>query len=91
MGHTSQADLLKKQESALRRIKIGQLYYHYKNPKKLYVVEFVGLLEETEEPCVAYRSLYGQGLLWIRSVKDFLSKIEINKRIVSRFSLVKNS
>lgn len=88
MSHPSQIDLHNKVENALRRVKVGQLYYHYKNPKKLYVIEFIGLLEEKEEVCVGYRSLYGTGLLWIRSLKNFLAKIEDKGKETNRFSKV---
>lgn len=89
MSHTSQEALQKKIENALRRIKIGQLYYHYKNPKKLYVIEFIGLLEEREEICVGYRALYGPGLLWVRDLANFLTKVDVEGKKINRFNQIR--
>lgn len=85
MAKKPQQDLAKKIEQARRKVDVGGLYTHYKDTKNLYLVEFVGLLEVTEELCVGYRSLYGKGILWVRSLKDFTEKIVIGKRKVQRF------
>lgn len=79
MAHKTQEKLSQQVNSALEKIKVGQLYYHYKNPNHLYILEFVGCLESSEEVCVGYRSLYGKGILWIRSLENFLSKTQEGK------------
>lgn len=86
MGHTSQEDLAKKIETA--NIKVGEKYYHFKNPNDLYTIEFVGLLENTEEVCVGYRGDYGKKLLWVRTISDFFSEKEIDGKKVKRFTKV---
>ncbi|OGC97544.1 hypothetical protein A2634_02150 [Candidatus Amesbacteria bacterium RIFCSPHIGHO2_01_FULL_48_32] len=64
------------------------MYYHYKHPEKYYVVEFVGVLENSEEVCVGYRALYGKGILWVRTLENFLEGVEIDGKSVKRFQVV---
>jgi hypothetical protein len=88
MAHTSQRELNKKIKEARKRVEVGGTYHHYKNPDKLYVVEFVGLLEAAEEVCVGYRPLYGKGIVWVRTLRDFTSRVETDKGKVARFTRV---
>jgi hypothetical protein len=85
MSHTSQYILSLKLEKARSRVKIGAKYYHYKNPSQIYIVEFIGLLEGAEEVCVGYRAIYGEGILWVRTLANFLEKINKGSKRVSRF------
>lgn len=64
------------------------MYAHYKHPEKYYVVEFVGVLENSEEVCVGYRALYGKGILWVRQAKNFLEEVEVGRKKIKRFVLV---
>ncbi len=88
MAHTTQEDLQKKIDEALKLIQVGAKYVHFKNPDNQYIVEFVGLLENSEEVCVAYRALYGKGLLWVRTLSDFLAEKEVDGERVKRFRKV---
>ena len=88
MAHKSEEEILIEVEKARKSVQVGALYFHYKHPEKYYVVEFVGVLEEAKEPCVAYRALYGKGILWVRTLKAFMEKIEVNGKKVSRFTRV---
>ena len=89
MKHKTQEELQKEVSNALGKVKVGELYVHYKHPDKYYVVEFVGVLENFEEVCVGYRALYGKGILWVRTLKDFMAKVEVEGKRVKRFSYVK--
>jgi len=71
---------------AKKKVKVGAHYYHFKNPDKLYLIEQIGLLEETEEVCVVYKALYGEKIVWIRTLENFLSKKETEKGEVVRFT-----
>ncbi|HJZ06227.1 MAG TPA: DUF1653 domain-containing protein [Patescibacteria group bacterium] len=88
MGHKTQEELQKGVEVALGEVKVGGMYYHYKHPEKYYVVEFVGVLENSEEVCVGYRALYGKGILWVRTLENFLEGVEIDGKSVKRFQVV---
>lgn len=60
-----------------RKLEIGRVYRHFKG--KLYVVEGVALDSETGEEMVVYRALYGEGKLWVRPLKMFLSEVNHEK------------
>ena len=88
MARTTQEDLQKKVDNALKQVAVGAQYTHFKDPTKLYVVESIGLLENTEEVCVSYRALYGKGILWIRTLEDFFAKKEVGGKKTTRFNRV---
>ncbi|OGM28240.1 hypothetical protein A2801_04420 [Candidatus Woesebacteria bacterium RIFCSPHIGHO2_01_FULL_41_10] len=67
---------------AIQKVDIGGVYYHYKNSEKFYVVESVGFLEATEEVCVVYRALYDKGIVWVRTLENFIEKIGDTSRFV---------
>ena len=49
----------------MRDVQLGQVYRHFKGD--YYLVEALARDSETNEPCVIYRKLYGDGGLWICS------------------------
>ncbi len=85
VAHKPQEEIQRQIERALKKVKVGGLYFHFKNPEHLYVLESIGCLESTEEVCVCYRAQYGKGVLWIRTLEDFLGSKEIDGKKVSRF------
>jgi hypothetical protein len=72
-------------KEAMKKVRIGGTYVHYRAPEKPYAVLHVGLLEETEEPCVIYQALYGDKLIWIRPLSKFLELVDANGEKVQRF------
>jgi len=72
----SEIELNKQNSRARKKVEVGGIYYHYKDPDKCYVVESVGFLENTEELCVIYRALYGKGIVWVRTLDNFLEKVD---------------
>ncbi len=89
MGHTPLSELSKRTNKAKEKVEVGAVYCHWKDPDKLYVIESVGLLEETEEPCVIYKALYGEELIWIRTLEDFTSEVQAEEGEAQRFTKVK--
>ena len=67
-------------------IKLGK-YRHYKG--KEYEVIGIAKHSETLEELVVYQALYGNKQIWVRPVKMFLQKVEINGKKVSRFKFIK--
>lgn len=58
----------------MQEIKLGRVYRHFKGD--YYLVEAVARDSETGEPCVVYRKLYGDGVLWVRPMSMFLSRVD---------------
>lgn len=69
------------------RPKDGQIFQHYKGGR--YEIVATGFLEDTEAPCVVYRSLE-KNIVWVRTAKNFLEQIEYNGVKQPRFKPVKD-
>ena len=61
----------------MRELVIKGIYKHFKG--NYYIVEDVAIHSETGEEDVAYRQLYGNGLLYIIPKDMFLSKVDKQK------------
>ena len=61
----------------MREIQLKRVYRHFKGD--YYLVEDLARDSESEEICVIYRKLYGDGGLWIRPLSMFLSKVDKEK------------
>ena len=62
-------------------------YRHYKGDE--YEVIDVGTHSETGEKLVAYRALYGEGLLWLRPLDMFVEEVEYEASKQPRFAFIK--
>lgn len=51
MGHRTQEELVAELNAALDVVRVGDKYAHFKHPDQYYLIEFVGLLEVSEEVC----------------------------------------
>lgn len=71
--------------NGLVRPRDGQRYRHYKGGE--YEIVATGFLEDSETPCVVYRSLE-KGIVWVRTAKNFLESIEYNGVKQARFTPV---
>lgn len=60
----------------MEEIKINRIYRHYKGD--MYLIEDVGYNSENGEKMVIYRSLYGDGKLWIRPYNMFFDEVNKN-------------
>ena len=63
-------------EEAVRTIPPGR-YRHFKGNN--YEVIAIARHSEDESPMVVYRALYGDGRLWCRPIKMFLSEVDHEK------------
>ncbi len=61
----------------MRKVKINSVYKHFKGD--YYLVVDTAKYSETDEDCVVYRSLYGNGQLWVRPMSMFLSEVDHKK------------
>ena len=75
-----------------RELVVHGVYRHFKGNK--YIVEDVAIDSETDEYLVLYRALYGEGLLYARPMKMFLSAVDREKypdvKQEWRFELLEN-
>lgn len=68
-----------------QQVSVGGVYTHYRNPDQLYKVLAIALDEVTAQQCVVYQALYGDKLIWIRSVEIWRGSIEYEGKMVPRF------
>jgi len=66
-------------------LKLGK-YRHYKGNE--YEVIGVAKHSETLEDLVVYRALYGNFDLWVRPLAMFIEEVEIDGKIMPRFTLI---
>ncbi len=64
------------------RPKSGQMFEHYKGGT--YEIVATGFLEDSETPCVVYRSIL-KNIVWVRTAKNFLEHLEYNGKLQPRF------
>ena len=62
------------------------LYKHYKG--SMYEVFMTARHSETEEWMVVYKALYGDEGMWVRSYDMFVSQVEVDGKMVDRFTFV---
>ena len=58
-------------------------YRHYKG--NAYEVIGIARHSETDEALVVYRTLYGDGSLWVRPLEIFIEDVVVDGRTVPRF------
>ena len=64
------------------RPETGQLFEHYKGD--FYEIVATGFLEDTEAPCVVYRSAK-MNTVWVRTAKNFFEEVEFKGERRARF------
>ncbi len=87
MSKQKTLDEIKAEWNDFVRPKDGQIFRHYKGGK--YEIVATGFLEDSEAPCVVYRSLL-KNIIWVRTAKNFLEKIEHSSKEQPRFKLVQS-
>lgn len=73
---------------AKQQVEIGALYVHFRSLEDRYKVLSLALDEITEEPCVIYQALYGEQLIWIRTVQAWCDLVEHEDQMVVRFTKI---
>ena len=69
-------------------MKLGK-YEHFKGGQ--YEVLGVAKHSETLEEFVVYKALYGEGELWVRSIKMFTEEVERDGKKIPRFKYIGES
>jgi hypothetical protein len=69
-------------------MKIGK-YKHFKG--NYYKVLYTAKHSESLEKMVVYQALYGKRGIWVRPLKMFMEKVEVNGKKVPRFQYCEKS
>lgn len=85
--HKPHEILLNELNVAANKVKVGELYYHYKNPQLSYKVLRLAITEEDDSICVIYEAQYGDRLVFVRPLDSWLDKVEWQNKTTSRFTL----
>jgi len=88
MSHTSEEETQKLLDKTGKKITIGGIYSHYKNPQNTYKVLNLAIQEATEKVCVIYQAQYGRKLIWVRDLDNWLESVELDNKIVPRFTKI---
>ncbi len=65
------------------------IYEHYKGNQ--YEVIGVAEHEETQEPFVVYRAMYGAHQLWVRPLSVFEQTVEVDGKAMPRYKFIHES
>lgn len=85
MGKSKSLDEIKAGWNEFDRPTDGQIFQHYKGGE--YEIVATGFLEDSEVPCVIYRSLL-KNVVWVRTAQNFLEAVEHNGQKLPRFKPV---
>ncbi len=88
MGKSKSLDEIKAGWDEFDRPKDGQIFQHYKGGE--YEIVATGFLEDSEVPCVIYKSLL-KDIVWVRTAQNFLEEAENNGQKLPRFKPVSKS
>ena len=72
---------VKQLRRAHTQVKVGALYYHYKNPRKYYRVKDLAISEDDHKIIVVYSS-YGNSdeITWVRPLESWLEYVNETPR-----------
>ncbi len=90
MAHKTSVELFALISDAKEKVKVGGIYFHYKHPEQLYTLMDVIIIEETDTAGVLYRAEYDElkGIVFMRPIEGFLAQVEVEGKLVNRFTLV---
>jgi hypothetical protein len=84
MSHSEQEFFVEKLRIANELVEVGAKYIHAKTGGQ-YILERLVIIEATEEVGVAYQALYGEKIVWLRPLSDFLGEVEVDGKLTTRF------
>ena len=89
MERKPQEQLKKEIEEAKTKVEVGAKYFHYKHPDQFYKVLLIAIIEATETVSLIYQAEYGEKLIWVRPLSEFLSTATTpDGKEVARFTKV---
>jgi hypothetical protein len=88
MAHTSYRELAGRAAAARVKVKVGQLYHHWRDPDTHYKVLAVAFSEADEQLVVVYELQSDAPVIWVRPLRGpdgWLTPAEHQGREVPRF------
>lgn len=86
--HKSHKLLIDELSEARKKVAVGKLYFHYKNPELSYRVIKLAIMEADDSLCVIYEAQYGDNLVFVRPLTSWLEKVKWNDKEVNRFTKI---
>jgi len=86
VNHTAEEELKNRIMKIEKQVKIGQKCHHYKSPNTIYTIVDIGIMEETEQVAIIYKT--EAGVTWIRTASNFLEEVIVDDKKVPRFTLL---
>lgn len=77
--------LQQKLQDSQQKVTVGAHYVYYRDADLKYKVLQIGLQEADEQVCMIYQALYGEQLVWVRNLNDWLAEVELAGKKVARF------
>ena len=68
------------------QLKTNTIYKHFKGNE--YLLLYIAQHSETMEEMVVYQALYGDKGIWVRPLRMWLEKVEVNGILMDRFALI---
>jgi hypothetical protein len=87
MDKKSQAQLKQEIDAAAKKVKVGAIYAHYKNPSHAYKVLRLAVNTQDDAVWVVYQGLYEEQLTFLRSAEEWCEEVEKDGRVLKRFVL----
>lgn len=84
--HKSQEELQIRLDRAKELVAIGAEYVHFKSPDMRYIVKDLVINVNDTDVWVVYQALYGENIVFIRSLDEWCEKVKIDQKTVSRFT-----
>jgi hypothetical protein len=85
----SENQLRSQLQQALKKVEVGALYAHYRDPHNPYKVLGLALLEDSQEVAVIYQKEHEPNTLttlpWIRPLSSWLENVDFEGTQVPRF------
>ncbi|MDF2460882.1 MAG: hypothetical protein K0S68_285 [Candidatus Saccharibacteria bacterium] len=88
MAHTSYRELAGRAAAASVKVKVGQLYHHWRDPETRYKVLNIAINEADEQILVVYELQADKPVVWVRPLRGpdgWLTPVEHQGREIPRF------
>jgi len=86
--HNSHDLLIAQLKLAANKVHVGELYYHYKNPRQFYQVLKIAITEADDSLCVIYEEQYDEHLIFVRPLSSWLDKVDYKNKVMDRFTQI---